>query len=94
MIKDVTLGKSLKKKDMQIYPPMNFLHDLYIIEEQEEIDFKYFIVTAQLFIGKILSSFGLTQNFSLKVLKGLLPIRVQDPPYKAQDLPSPRKCGI
>ena len=34
MIKDVTLGKSLKKKDMQIYPPMNFLHDLYIIEEQ------------------------------------------------------------
>ena len=32
MIKDVTLGKSLKNKDMQINPPMNFLHDLYIIE--------------------------------------------------------------
>lgn len=32
MIKDVTLGQSLKNKDMQINPPMNFLHDLYIIE--------------------------------------------------------------
>ena len=32
MIKDVTLGKSLKNKDMQINPPTNFPHDLYIIE--------------------------------------------------------------
>lgn len=37
----------------------------------------------QQFIGKILSFLGVTQNLSLKVLKVLLPIKVQGPPYKA-----------
>ena len=44
------------------------------------VDIPY--VKLKLFIDKIMFSLEVTQSLSLKVLKGLLPIKVQGPPYK------------